>query len=791
MRVSLRWLRQHLNFKIEPDALVDCLMRIGMEVEETFDLGMKSGLLVVGHLQSVEKHPKADKLTVCQVDTGGERPLTIVCGATNHRAGDKVPVALPGLTLPSGLTLRRTEIRGVASEGMLCSPTEIAWSQDDSGILILPPEFKTGEPFDFLAEVSITSNRPDCMSIFGLARDIAAAHRKKIYLHAPRVQEQLEHIEQLLHVSVKERQLCTRYCARLIRNVKVGPSPLWMVRALESAGLRSINNVVDVTNFVLLELGHPLHAFDAEMIADRQITVRCAQPGEEMKTLDDTKVSLHPDDLLICDSRRPIALAGIMGGANSEVTETTNVVALESAHFDPTCIRRAASRHGFSTDSSQRFERGADRDMVPVALNRATQLIRELAGGEVAKGVIDVQPTITETKTPVQLRLARVRRLLGAEIAQTEIADILVHLGCEIVRAEREQFFVNPPSYRVDLGREADLIEEIARLHGYDKIPRSLPAVVGQPRRGPANALAVERLREAFVAEGLHEAVNFGFVSSDTLRKAGLLPTPPVSVRNPLNRDYDTLRPSVLVSLLANAAHNLRHGARDIRLFEIGNAFAADGAGAVRESLEAAVVLTGSLGGSWDRPAHPIDFYTAKGLAERALTTVGITQWQIAPLTDPRYHPKRAATLMQGSAELVRFGELHPGLLESLDIEDVRVCAVEMAVAPLSERARARRRFMEIPRFPRVERDIALVADEAVPAGDLQATIEKAGGELFERARLFDLYRGENLPAGKRSLAFALTFGAADRTLRDDEVQTAIEAILHAVAEAHGATLRS
>ncbi|MBN1475726.1 phenylalanine--tRNA ligase subunit beta [Candidatus Sumerlaeota bacterium] len=789
MLVSLRWLREHLNFEISLDQILQDLTDIGLEIEGTIDLGHRSGKILVGEVKSVERHPNADKLTLCSVDVGKPAPLSIVCGASNHREGDRVPVALIGAELPNGMRLKPVEIRGVPSQGMMCSGKELHWSDDASGILILPPEWQVGEPVDFLIDVSVTANRPDCMSIHGIARDLAAKHKRKTHLAAARIQEQLEHVEQMLHVSVKERSKCSRYCARLIQGVRVGPSPLWMIRALESVGLRSVNNVVDVTNYVLMELGHPLHAFDAEMIADRQITVRAAKEGEAFETLDGTKLTLTEDDLVIADGKRAVALAGVMGGLNSEVTESTTTVALEAAHFDPVTIRRTSKRHGIVTDSSQRFERGTDRAMLPHAINRATQLIKEICGGEVARGTIDVQSSITEISSPIALRLSRVQQLLGLNLPHTEIADLLVHLGCEIVRADREQFFVTAPSWRVDLTREIDLIEEIARIRGYDQIPVSLPAVVGQPRALPPQSEATGPLTDTLVAEGFHEVLNFGFTCPEFLASLGLAENL-VMIRNPLTRDFAAMRPSVLPSVLSNVAHNLNRGASDVRLFEIGTAHAKDDGGTPREWTELCAVLCGSTPATWSSPARAHGFHTIKGVAERCLQALGIAQCQVRPLEDPRFHPKRAAVLCQGPQVLARIGELHPDFLATLEIER-RVCALEMQIEPLVERARARRvKCREVSRHPSVDRDIAVVVDRSTQAGDLLDSITRSGGDLLESARLFDLYEGEGVPEGKRSLAYALVFRAPDRTLREEEVQRVIDSILSTLAEKHGAELR-
>jgi phenylalanyl-tRNA synthetase beta chain len=790
MRVSLRWLRRHLSFPLEHDALIASLMRAGLEVDSVTDLGMGSGNILVGQVKKVGKHPEADKLTLCEVDIGAEAPAQIICGATNHREGDKVVVALPGATLPNGLTLKRAKIRGVESEGMMCSGKELAWSDDTAGILILPEEWKVGEPFDMILDVSITPNRPDCMSIHGLARDISAMHRKPMRTTWPRMQEGTTRIEQSLSVVVRERDLCSRYCARVIQKVQIGPSPLWMVRALESAGLRSINNVVDVTNYVLLELGHPLHAFDAEQIADATIEVRHPKAGEKLETLDGTKVALGPEDLVIADGARPVALAGVMGGANSEVTAKTKHIILEAAHFDPACVRRMSRRHGISSESSQRFERGTDRDILNVAIDRAAMLIHELSGGVISKGMIDAQRPSTETRTPIPLRLDRVTRVLGSEIPRPEIADLMTALGCEIRRADRDQFVALAPSWRVDLAREIDLIEEIARLRGYDTFPAALPAVVGQPRsRAPLSGLR-DPLSRTLVGDGFREAINHSFLSGTVLLETGEDAERLVTLRNPISQDHTTMRPALLHGLLTNVAHNLNRGAVDVRLFEIGTVFTKlpDGTTSERQMLTACAA--GAARACWDHPERGHDFFTIKGVAERMLAAFGVSQWQVKPVEDDRLHPHRAATLGQGPNALVQIGEVHPAYLDHFGIE-ARVCVLEIDLDDLSKRLSGKpRRSKEISRHPAVARDLALVVADSVVAAELETTLMKAGGEILESVHLFDVYQGEHIAKGKKSMAFGFVFRAADRTLVDDEVQTAVDAMLAAAKKDHKAALR-
>jgi len=795
MRFNLRWLLKYVDLDLPVSRILDGLTMSGLEVEEYIDVGFESGLIVIGEILEVLPHSGSKKLSVCKVRASRDpeaEPLRIVCGAPNLRVGDKVPVALPGAVLRGGRRIEAAEIRGEFSEGMLCSGVEIGWNDDASGLMILDRGLPVGEPLDGIVDVAVTPNRPDCLSVVGIARDLAAYFRRPFHPPKFRFKETTEPTESLARVEVEDKEGCPRYTARVVRNVTIGPSPPWLARAVEAAGLRSINNVVDVTNYVMMELGHPLHAFDLDKIANNEIIVRRARDGEVLRTLDGEERRLTCEDLLITDPAKPVALAGIMGGENSEISDSTANILLESAYFDPVRIRRTRRRLDIQTDSSFRFERGTDRENVHVALNRAVQLICEVAGGEITKGFIDVVANRSKPQ-PLTLRIARTRDILGQQIEGTEMADILVHIGCEIIHSDHHQFIVVPPSHRVDLLREIDLIEEIGRLYGYDKIKATLP-------RLPARAAAPnplrrlrERLAEMFVAEGLTEIVTYSMTDRESIERSRQTTEGLVELLNPLTRAQSVLRTSLVPSVLAAIAHNHKHGNLDLAVFEISKSYhRRDGdADEPYEEREFAVVaLAGAKPSNWCRPEAEWDFFDLKGIAERIFDRLGIVPDRLERADRAELHPGRSAVFRKGGTALCAIGQLHPEVADAWEIRGA-VFLAEFDLQALLPHVDFARRYREIPEYPAVTRDLALVVDESVPAGEIEATLRQAGGELLESILLFDLYQGEHIAPGKKSLAYSLTFRAADRTLIDEEVNAVQQQLLAAVAEKHGAQLRS
>ncbi|KPL08676.1 hypothetical protein AMJ85_08195, partial [candidate division BRC1 bacterium SM23_51] len=668
---------------------------------------------------------------------------------------------------------------------------ELGWNDDGSCLLLLDGGLPVGEPLDGLIEVAVTPNRPDCLSVVGIARDLAAYFRKPLHVPKFRCTETTETTESVARVEVEDKEGCPRYTARVVRSVQVGPSPPWLARAVEAAGARSINNVVDITNYVLMELGHPLHAFDLDKIAGHEIIVRRAREGETLCTLDGEKRVLTREDLLITDPSKPIALAGIMGGENSEISEATVNVFLESAYFDPVRIRRTRRRLEVQTDSSFRFERGTDREKIHLALNRAAQLIREVAGGEITRGVIDVVGPRSKSQ-PLTLRIARANDILGAQLDGSEIAEILVHIGCEIVHSDHHQLVVVCPSHRVDISREIDLIEEIGRLYGYDKIEATIPYI-------PARATAVDgseeirqRIAALFADEGLTEVVTYSFTDRESHERSRQTTDGVVELVNPLSQGQSVLRTSLLPSILATISHNHKRGNMDMAICEIAKSYHRKGGPSepYEEREHAIAALSGCRPLHWSQPASAWDFFDVKGIAERVLDRLGIVADGLERLERPELHPGRSAAFVKGGQEICVFGQLHPEVHDAWELKG-SVFLAEFDLEALMPHVDLTRSFREIAQYPAVARDLALLVGRDVPAGEIEATLRAAGGEILESLHLFDVYEGKRIAAGKRSLAYSLIFRARDRTLTDDEVNTVQDRLLAAVAEKHGAQLRS
>lgn len=806
MRFSVRWLRNYLQTDLPVNRIVEGLTSCGLEVEKVIDLGLLSGKLVVGEILAIEPVAGADKIRLVTVRADEPEPLKIVCGAHNIEVGHKVPTARFGMVFPDGFELKPRKIMGIEGQGMLCSAKELGVAEDAAGIWILPDDAPVGKPWDAVVEISITPNRPDALSILGIARDLAAKFsqardhgRTSLVQPDLSVPEEGEKTESVARVVIEAREDCPRYTARVIRNVRIGPSPRWIQVVLESAGLRPINNVVDITNLVLLELGHPLHAFDLDRLAGSTIVVRLAKPNETITTLDGQTQKLEPTDLLICDAEKPVALAGIMGGGNSEISEGTTNILLESAYFRPQTIRKTSKRLDKSTDASYRFERGTDARRVTAALNRCAALIAKYASGTVCKGIIDVVGRITD-KDPILVRIGRVNKLLGLSLTGREIVDVLSQLGFEVQRADREEMLVAPPTHRVDVSIEADIIEEIARIVGYDRIPEEKLAM---PRENqPLSPIEQVRIRlsEAAVSIGYCQAVNFSFIGESGNALLGVADDRQIRVQNPVTADMSVMRRGMLPSLLNNAVYNTKQSVDDIALFEIGHTYEFEGDEEPRDRKEMrppaketpyfAALLSGHSRRFWRGEDREHDFYDIKGHAEFLLRAIGLQKIVVEAAPNvPWLHPGRAARFLVKGQVVALFGEVHPSLCKEMDLRH-RTCYLEIPLAgPVLEAGIPR--YTDIPRFPAVTRDIALVVDRAVRSQDLERTIRKAGKDLLHSVRVFDLYEGEHVPTGKKSLAYSLTYRAADRTLKEEEVTTRHGEVLAALEKDNGAVLRS
>jgi phenylalanyl-tRNA synthetase beta chain len=815
MRVSYRWLMKTLGFEIPFDELVNRLIMVGLEVEAVTDLGILSGKVVTARILEMGPHPNADSLTLCRVDTGAKEPHRIVCGAKNMKPGDHVPLALEGARLPNGLTLKRSKIRGETSEGMMCSGRELCVCEDASGLWILPQDeslYPLGKPFDALIDIKITPNRPDALSMLGLARDLCAACGKD----APAfpdgaVAEAGEPAAKSASVAIESPDGCPRYAGRVIRGVTIGPSPLWLARAVESAGMRSINNVVDVTNYILVEVGHPLHAFDLALVKDGKVIVRRANEGETVTTLDGQEAALRATDLLIADPQKPIALAGIMGCGNTEINEATRDVFLECAYFDPATIRATSKRLGKQTDSSYRFERGVDPQGLRRVVDRAARLIAEVSGGAVAPGAFDEGSGVAPAQ-PVTVRVARVGELLGMALTAEEVAAPLRPLGFGLEPAGEGVFRVTVPPWRPDIEGEADIVEEVGRIVGYDRIPCEPPHIAAAANELSPEAGLAALVRAELSAAGLLEATSYSFLSAEAIERAGFAAAAGLRLSNPLSAEYAVMRPSLVPGMLELLVSNQNRGNLDAALFEVGTVFEPVDAAqqpdarertGMRERTQFVAALAGSGETTWRAKGAAWTYHDGRALAERILCRLGTGAATAERLTpenagDPAdsgwvatvFHPGKSAVLRNAAgAPLMAVGELHPKLKAALDLRRDAVLVVgEFAnLAPL---AGAPPKAKETPVFPGISRDLALVADRELPAAEIEAAISRRAKGMLAGVRLFDVYEGTHLPEGRRSLAYTLLFRATDRTLTDAEVNQLLEKILADLAKM-GVDLRS
>ena len=823
MNVTLNWLKNYIDFEFSPSELADRLTMLGIEVESIKQLGAELEGVVVGSVTSIQPHPNADKLVLCQVDIGETEELQIVCGAPNAREGMLAPVATIGATLPIGLTIKRAKLRGEVSLGMLCSEKELGLSEDAAGLMELPTDTPLGTSLsealgldDVVFELEITPNRPDCLSLIGVAREIRAETGNALKLPQVDFNEDETDIREMTSVTIEAPDLCPRYAARVIRGVKVGQSPAWLQQRLESVGIGIINNIVDITNFILMEYGQPLHAFDYHKLTENRIVVRRAAAGENITTLDEIARELTSDMLVIADAEKPAALAGIMGGYDSEITETTSDVLLESAYFNPSSIRATAKALGISTEASYRFERGADPGVVLAALDRAAQLIAELAGGSICKGIVDVYPG-QQPLHRIQLRPERVNFILGTALEAAEMAQILRHLDFdieesrpgsppvtgkgEVAPTEKSVLQVTVPTFRSDITREIDLIEEIARVYGYDNIPTTLPkGDIPVPVPNPSTEVR-KRIKYFLLAAGMMEAINYSFCDPNCFDKIRLNADDPLrstlKLQNPLSPEMSVLRTTLLPSLLDNAQHNRNHQTDTIALFEIGNVFIQNG-GSSRNDLRIATlepervtgILAGQIGdGVYSNPYREPDFYDIKGLVERILEVCSIVNYTLQKTDAPTFHPGRNAAVLLNDRQLGTFGEAHPEVLENYDLP-YKAYLFDFDMEALVDAAIFAKRFEPIPVYPKVERDLAIVVDKEllsdIPTGLIYAT----GGELVESVRLFDVYEGEQVPEGKKSLAYAITYHSATETLTDKAVNALHDKVVKRLNQELGAELR-
>lgn len=803
MLVSLNWLKDYVDIELTSEELAHRLTMAGLEVDDVRTVRPNFSGVVVAKILSVRPHPSADRLSLCDV-TDGTETYKIVCGAKNIAAGDIVPLARVGAVIPGGYTIKSSVLRGEKSDGMLCSEAELEIGEDESGIMHLPAELSLGISLekalhieDTVFDVNVTPNRSDCLCMIGIAREVSGITGQPMKLPAIKMTETSEDINTLTSVQIIDADACPRYTARIIKNVEIRPSPVWMKSRLEAAGLRSINNIVDVTNFVMLEMGQPLHAFDFRFLEEGRIVVRKSRDNETFTSLDEKQRVLPPDTLLICDGVKPVAIGGIMGGLNSEVKEDTGTILLESAYFHPTSIRRSARKLGMPTDAAFRFERGIDPEGVIKALNRAAQLMADLSDGSVCKNYIDVYPRQVPAAQNIPLRLERIHQIIGADIRAEDILRILKAIGMEVQDQGRGSYLVTPPTCRVDITREIDLIEEVIRLYGYDRVPVTLPDVSVSEQEPIARLDLEERIRQLMTGSGFNEVVNYSFgtpVAADTLslrdddERRNI-----VKIKNPLGEELSAMRTTLIFGLLDTARRNANNGSFDLRIFEIGRTFIAGQTGELpREKNILAGLLTGKVTEDFWDAANPIDFYHMKGCLENIFRDLKINHCRYVPSAEETFlHPGKACKIMLDEKQLGWAGEVHPDIKEKFDLKN---CAYvfEINLDLLSALAlNSRIFFQELSKFPAVTRDAAFVIPEQTEADAMLDAIRQQKEDLLETISIFDVYKGKGLPEGTKSLGLRFSYRAADRTLTDAEAGAIHEKIVQKTVASTGAKIRS
>ena len=791
MRFSYNWLRQWVETESSAEQLAERLTSAGLESDSVTPLGLDLDGVVVGEIIACEQHPDADRLRVCQVEYGQEEPVTIVCGAPNARIGLKAPLATLGSELPGGFKIKPAKLRGVQSFGMLCSAPELGLGDDKSGLMELPSSSQTGQKIaealalpDWVIELDLTPNRADCLSIRGIAHELAAI--ESIAAQSPDIHELPAESDATVEIELIDSADCPRYVGRVIEGIDVqAQTPDWMVQRLERCGLRSLGPIVDVTNYVLLELGQPMHAFDLSRISGG-IRVRRAKQSEKLKLLDDSEIEADADMLLIADHEKPLALAGIMGGADSAVSDATHDILLESAWFNPIIISGRARRLGMATDSSHRFERGVDPALQRIAIERASALIVEIAGGRPGPIVDRQSPEDLPGSVDIELRVDRVNRLLGTELQAADIEGVLQRLEMQ-VESDGQVLRVRPPLRRRDLELEVDLIEEVARLIGYDHLPSERPggrlfSQVRSERQMPDRFI-----RDSLQARGFQEIMTWSFVSAEDLQQLALAESAQ-ALANPLSAEMGILRTSLLPGLVKTASANLRHQQSRLRLFEVGHVF--NVGERFNETRRLGLLMAGRRQPeSWNQAAAETDFFDLKGELEQLLQLIGHSHRdiQIEPGQRDWLHPGQAAELKLDGEPVGWLGQLHPAIAVDMDI-DAKLFVAELALDTITEKALPA--YHAAGRFPAVRRDLALIAPDDLPASGIEQTVRSAAGTWLEQCIIFDLYIGKEIESGCKSIAIGLIFREVSRTLTDEEIEQVMSDVVQALKQNCNVRLR-
>jgi len=796
MIVSLNWLKKYIDCDFSPAQLAENLTLAGLEVENTYITSQEIKNIVVGEVTKVEKHPNADKLLVCKVNLG-KNEVSVICGAENVRESQRVPVAVKGSVLPNGNVIKKVNIRGITSEGMICSERELGISDNHDEIMVLPKsEYKVGEEFkkessaDIIFNIDVTPNRPDCLSHLGIAREIGVIADTKLHKPDTIVNESKKSADNFIKINIHDPEACPRYSARIIRDIVIKDSPQWLKDHLLSVGIRSINNVVDITNFVLIETGHPLHAFDYDLIEGPEINVRKASPQEKFITLDNVERSLQDNDLLICDSKKSIALAGIMGGYNSEISDNTTNILIESAYFDPLTIRKTSKRLALFTESSQRFERGADPNNTIYALDRAAQLLQKYAQGTVEKGVVDVYPQEITCKK-IKLRFSRIHQIIGQEIPKNNIIKILKGLELSVTEQKQDYIVVEIPTFRPDLEKECDLIEEIVRHYGYNNIISNMYSNIYLDYQKDVYSDSIKALKDFFVGQGFFETISNTLVSEkhiEVLNKNNV-----VQIENPLSPETTFLRNSCIPSLLDTIQWNINRSINDLRLFEIGRKFFNRQQSLPDEKTDIVGAITGYKKRIplWNKDKNKnVNFYHLKGFIEALFDYFHIYNYIIKPYKTSFFENECSFGIYLNKKITGYMGKISSNIQERWELEQ-DIYIFEIDLEDFIYNSKKELIYSKITKFPLINRDLSIIINEDILSGDLTEYIKRTGGKYLNQVEIFDIYQGKGIPEGKKSITFNLKFLSTKKTLTEDEINPMFNTIIRSLEQKFSASLRT
>ena len=797
MLISLNWLKQYVEIKESIDEVANALTMIGQEVEAIEIQGENLENVVIGQIVEFDRHPNSDRLTLLKVNVGEGEPLQIICGATNHKLTDKVVVAKIGATLPGDFKIKKSKIRDVESYGMLCSEEELGFAKESDGIIILPEDAPIGKEYreylnlnDVIFELEITPNRPDCLSHIGIAREIAAYYDRKVKYPSIEINETIESINTLIKVNIDDKERCKRYVGKIVKNVKVQESPEWLKRRIQAMGLNPINNIVDITNFVMFEYNQPMHAFDFDKLKGN-INVRAAKENEEITTLDGVDRVLKNNELVIADEERAIAIAGIIGGDATKIDNETKNIFVEVAYFTPDNIRRTSRELGIFTDSSYRNERGMDIQNLETVVERAVSLIAEVAGGEILSDTIDRYLEKPE-KYEISLNLEKLNKFIGKKLSSDEVAKILTNLNIEIKTIGEDKMLLTPPTYRGDLIRPADIYEEVIRMYGFDNIEARMPVMSIESGEENTNFKVSRIIREILREQGLNEVINYSFIPKSA-KELFSFEDGIIEIKNPLSEDMAIMRPSLVYSLVNNIKENLNRNQTDLKIFEVSKTFKNLGSakdGLATEELKVAIALSGREDKNlWNQTKTDYDFYDLKGYIEYLFERLNINKFNLERAKDVNFHPGVSAEIKIGEDVIGIFGELHPTLINNVGIKREKVFFAEINLTKLMKYMKIKVNYESISKYPEVLRDLAITLDKDILVGNMTKDIKKKVN-LVEKIDIFDVYSGDKVEAGKKSVAMSIVLRDKTRTLTDQDIDTAMKNILSLIKDKYNGEIR-